>query len=91
MRTGDAEGLVEHQHNARRRIELFAIDAHALGQIRRQRDAQSRVDERLSIQHDAAGAQQLLRLAARAIAEIGEQPVEPERRRLAHLRASKIL
>ena len=46
---------------------------------------------RFAVERDAAVARQHLHLAARAVAEIGEQAVEPDRRGLAHLYAWKIL
>jgi hypothetical protein len=80
---------MHHQNEARRRIERFVIDDHARGQISRNGDALVAVFERDAVECHEACPDQLLHLPPRAVAEIGQQPVEPQMwRAFAHLRAS---
>jgi hypothetical protein len=93
VRAGDAHRLVQHQRQPGWRIDRLAAHAHALRQVGRDGDAALGIGDAGAVERDQPVARQRLHLAPRAVAEIGEQPIEPHRlgAGLAHLRASNTL
>ena len=85
---GDAERLVQHQADARQRVERLSLHRHPPRQVGVEGDALRGVAQALPVEAHEAGPGQPLDLAARAVAEIGQKPVETER---LHLRASNSL
>jgi hypothetical protein len=89
MGAGHAPGFVQHQRQARRRIERLPFDLHPVGQVPGDGDALIGILDHGSIQSHQPGAGQLLNLAPRAVTHIGQEAIEPERwRGLTHFCAS---
>ena len=88
MRTGHAERLVHHHHAAGQGVQLFAFVREARGQIGLKRNALVDARNACAIEQKASRLREHGNLAARAIAQIGEQLVEPDIRHFAHASAS---
>jgi len=86
VRTGDAERLVQHQNEPRRRINPLTLDGHPIRKISRDLDLLIRTRHGHAIQNDLSGRDQTLNLPPLAIAEIGEEAVKTHHG--AHARAS---
>ena len=70
-------------------VERLTVNDHARRQIGLDEDVLVAVVDDIAVNRDKAGPDDLLHFAARAIAEIGQQAVEPQGRRpLAHVCAS---
>ncbi|OYX29716.1 MAG: hypothetical protein B7Y99_12755 [Caulobacterales bacterium 32-69-10] len=89
VRAGHAQRLVQHQGHARRRVQRPALDRHALGQVAGEGQPHVALGQGRAVERHLPVLDQALHLLARAVAKVGEQPVEPHG--LAHLRASNTL
>ena len=79
---------MQHQDNARRRIEGLALHLHPAREVAGDGNALIGILDHLAIERHQSGPDELLHLPAGAVTEIGEQPVEAQGRCLAHFSAS---